>query len=546
MASVDFRTESDSMGEVKVCSTKYYGAQTQRSVQNFPICQNNAGHKMPKEVVEAMLYVKKAAALANKELMIKDPASTEFKKFSADIADKIVDAVDTILGLKDEQATRAKNNIPAGQNVFDWFYQTNFPLVVWQTGSGTQTNMNVNEVIASVANEKVTGQKGGKSPVHPNDHVNLGQSSNDTFPTAMNVATIILAYKKLLPTLVRFNNELAKKEEQFKNIVKIGRTHTQDATPVTLGQEFSGYKAQISSAIVNVSYGLDLVHVLAQGGTAVGTGLNSHIDFSETFAKKVTEITDFLKVREALAILDMARVLASDGFFKFKDTTGYHKVLSHWNGFFSHRTKGKFMAMATSDELVHFHGSLNTLACSVMKIANDIRFLASGPRSGLGEISLPENEPGSSIMPGKVNPTQCEALTMIACQVIGNNVAVTTGGMQGHFELNVFRPMIIRNVVESINLLSDGISSFIDNCLVGIEANEARIKQLLEQSLMLVTALNPFVGYDNAAKIAKNAHKKGTTLKESASELGFITPEGGEGKIKASEWEAIMDPRKMV
>ncbi len=546
MASVDFRTESDSMGEVKVCSTKYYGAQTQRSVQNFPICQNNAGHKMPKEVVEAMLYVKKAAALANKELMIKDPASTEFKKFSADIADKIVDAVDTILGLKDEQGTRAKNNIPAGQNVFDWFYQTNFPLVVWQTGSGTQTNMNVNEVIASVANEKVTGQKGGKSPVHPNDHVNLGQSSNDTFPTAMNVATIILAYKKLLPTLVRFNNELAKKEEQFKNIVKIGRTHTQDATPVTLGQEFSGYKAQISSAIVNVSYGLDLVHVLAQGGTAVGTGLNSHIDFSETFAKKVTEITDFLKVREALAILDMARVLASDGFFKFKDTTGYHKVLSHWNGFFSHRTKGKFMAMATSDELVHFHGALNTLACSVMKIANDIRFLASGPRSGLGEISLPENEPGSSIMPGKVNPTQCEALTMIACQVIGNNVAVTTGGMQGHFELNVFRPMIIRNVVESINLLSDGISSFIDNCLVGIEANEARIKQLLEQSLMLVTALNPFVGYDNAAKIAKNAHKKGTTLKESASELGFITPDGGEGKIKASEWEAIMDPRKMV
>ncbi len=547
MASVDFRTESDSMGEVKVCSTKYYGAQTQRSVQNFPICQNNAGHKMPKEVVEAMLYVKKAAALANKELMIKDPSSTEFKKFSADIADKIVDAVDTILGLKDEHGTRAKNNIPAEQNVFDWFYQTNFPLVVWQTGSGTQTNMNVNEVIASVANEKVTGQKGGKSPVHPNDHVNLGQSSNDTFPTAMNVATVLLAYKKLLPTLVRFNNELAKKEEQFKNIVKIGRTHTQDATPVTLGQEFSGYKAQISTACMNIADAMPQVHCLAQGGTAVGTGLNSHPDFSPVFAKKITEVTGFAKFYNDLGELEMARVLASDGTFKVKNSNMFQIQLNNWHtGFWSHRTKGKFMAMATSDELVHLHGSLNTLACSVMKIANDIRFLASGPRSGLGEISLPENEPGSSIMPGKVNPTQCEALTMIACQVIGNNVAVTTGGMQGHFELNVFRPMIIRNVMESINLLSDGISSFIDNCLVGIEANEARIKQLLEQSLMLVTALNPFVGYDNAAKIAKNAHKKGTTLKESASELGFITPDGGEGKIKASEWEAIMDPRKMV
>ena len=549
MANLDFRTESDSMGEVKVCSTKYYGAQTQRSVQNFPICQNNAGHKMPKEVVEAMLYVKKAAAIANKELMIKDPASTEFKKFSVDIADKIVNAVDTILGLANEAQIRQTNNIPAKQSIFDWFYQTNFPLVVWQTGSGTQTNMNVNEVIASVANEMVSGQKGGKSPVHPNDHVNLGQSSNDTFPTAMNVATVLLAYKKLLPTLVRFNNELAKKEEQFKNIVKIGRTHTQDATPVTLGQEFSGYKAQISTECVNVATGLSLVHVLAQGGTAVGTGLNSHIDFSEVFASKITQTVSFLQFYNDLAKLDMARVLASDGMFKVKDGSIIGCGMGKFGdkiGFFSHRTKGKFMTMATSDELVHFHGSLNTLACSVMKIANDIRFLASGPRSGLGEISLPENEPGSSIMPGKVNPTQCEALTMIACQVIGNNVAVTTGGMQGHFELNVFRPMIIRNVVESVNLLNDGINSFIDNCLVGIEANEARIKQLLDQSLMLVTALNPFVGYDNAAKIAKNAHKKGTTLKESAEELGFITQEGGEGKIKASQWNDIMDPRKMV
>lgn len=524
----DYRVESDSMGEIKVLSDRYYGAQTQRSIQNFPICTDNKGHRMPKEVIRAMLYVKKAAAITNKDLMLKDLKAAEFKKFSPDIADKIVDAVDTIL------------------DKFDWFYENEFPLVVWQTGSGTQTNMNVNEVIASVANEKITGQKGGKSPVHPNDHVNLGQSSNDTFPTAMNVATVIAAYTKLLPTLIRLNNELAKKEEQFKNIVKIGRTHTQDATPVTLGQEFSGYKAQISCACMNVTSSLVQVHILAQGGTAVGTGLNSHPDFSEVFAKNITKVVSFDEFYKNLGEINMARVLASDGFFKVSESNIFG-ILEKWkSGFWSHRTKGKFMAMATSDELVNFHGSLNTLAVSIMKIANDIRFLASGPRSGLGEISLPENEPGSSIMPGKVNPTQCEALTMIACQVIGNNVAVTTGGMQGHFELNVFRPMIIRNVIESTNLLNDGINSFIDQCLVGITANEDRIKQLLEQSLMLVTALNPYVGYDNAAKIAKNAHKKSTTLRESALELGFITAEGGEGKIKDSEWESIMDPRKMV
>lgn len=531
---MSYRIETDSMGEVKVPNDKHYAAQTVRSMMNFPICNTNAGHKMPKEVIEAMLYVKKAAAITNKELMKKDPSSTEFKKFSPEIADMIVDAVDAILA------------------DFDTFYEENFPLVVWQTGSGTQTNMNVNEVIASVANEKATGKKGGKSPVHPNDHVNLGQSSNDTFPTAMNVATVLLTYKKLLPTLVRFNNELAKKEKQFAHIVKIGRTHTQDATPVTLGQEFGGYKTQISTACMNVAYSLMFVHVLAQGGTAVGTGLNSHPDFSPTFAKNITKVVDFQKFYDDLANLDMARVLASDGFFKVKDSGIVGSGLGKFNdnnnipGFWAHRTKGKFMSMATADDLVQFHGSLNTLANSVMKIANDIRFLASGPRSGLGEISLPENEPGSSIMPGKVNPTQCEALTMIACQIMGNNVAVTVGGSNGHFELNVFRPMIIRNVVESINLLSDGINSFIDQCLVGIEANEARIKQLLEQSLMLVTALNPYVGYDNAAKIAKNAHKKGTTLRESATELGFITKDGGEGKIKESEWGMVMDPSKMV
>ncbi len=528
---MSFRVESDSMGEVQVPSNKHYGAQTVRSMQNFQICNTNAGHKMPKEVIEAMLYVKKAAAITNKELMAKDPTSTEFKKFSQDISDKIVDAVDTILA------------------DFETFYEENFPLVVWQTGSGTQTNMNVNEVIASVANEKATGKKGGKSPIHPNDHVNLGQSSNDTFPTAMNVATVLLTYKKLLPTLVKFNNELAKKEEEFAHIVKIGRTHTQDATPVTLGQEFGGYKAQISTACMNIAHALTFVHILAQGGTAVGTCLNSHPDFSEAFAKNITKVVGFQKFYDELGSLDMARVLASDGSFKVSDGgiigCGIGKFGNEL-GFYSHRTKGKFMAMATSDELVQFHGSLNTLAASVMKIANDIRFLASGPRSGLGEISLPENEPGSSIMPGKVNPTQCEALTMIACQIMGNNVAVTVGGSNGHFELNVFRPMIIRNVIETVNLLNDGINSFIDQCLVGIIANEDRIKQLLDQSLMLVTALNPYVGYDNAAKIAKNAHKKGTTLRESASELGFITKEGGEGLVRESDWLEIMDPRKMV
>jgi len=519
------------MGEVKVQNDKHYGAQAVRSMQNFPICNTNAGHKMPKEVIEAMLFVKKAAAITNKELMKKDPSSTEFKKFSPEIADKIVEAVDVILG------------------DFDNFYENHFPLVVWQTGSGTQTNMNVNEVIASVANEKVNGVKGGKSPIHPNDHVNLGQSSNDTFPTAMNIATVILTYKKLLPTLIRFNNELAKKEKEFSHIVKIGRTHTQDATPVTLGQEFSGYKAQISTACINISRSLIQVHVLAQGGTAVGTGLNSHPDFSEAFAKNITKVVGFDDFYNELGNVEMARVLSSDGFFKVKDGGIIGCGMGNFGdrvGFYSHKIKGKFMAMATSDELIEFHGSLNTLACSTMKIANDIRFLASGPRSGLGELSLPENEPGSSIMPGKVNPTKCEALTMIACQVIGNNVAVTTGGMQGHFELNVFRPMIIRNVVESINLLSDGITSFIDQCLVGIVANEARIKQLLEQSLMLVTALNPYLGYENCAKIAKNAHKKGTTLRQSATELGFVTKDGKNGTVVESDWDEIMDPSKMV
>ena len=488
----NFRLESDSFGEIKVPADAYYAAQTQRSRQNFPICNDNPGHKMPKEVIHAMLLIKKAAALTNKELMATDPTSDESKqssvalhvdgKFSPDLAEKIADAVDTILAR------------------FDWFYENHFPLVVWQTGSGTQTNMNVNEVIAGVANEKVSGKKGGKSPVHPNDHVNLGQSSNDTFPTAMHVATVLLTYEKLLPTLVRFANELGKKEKEFSDIVKIGRTHTQDATPVTLGQEFSAYKVQIEMAEKYISESLKSVCALAQGGTAVGTGLNCHPKFAENFAKKITEVAAQKNVK-----------------------------------FFTN--PNKFASLACNDELVNLSGTLNTLAVSVMKIANDIRFLASGPRSGLGEISLPENEPGSSIMPGKVNPTQCEALTMIAAQVMGNHVAVTVGGMSGHFELNVFRPMIIRNVVESLNLLSDGINSFIDQCLVGITANRERITQLLEQSLMLVTALNPYIGYDNAAKIAKKAHKEGTTLKAAALASGLVTSE------QFDEW---VDPRKMI
>jgi len=513
----NYRIETDSFGEIKVPAEAYYAAQTQRSIQNFPICNDNPGHKMPKEVVKAMVLVKKSAALANKEIMAKNPNATEFKKFSNDIADKITDACDIILA------------------DFDNFYENHFPLVVWQTGSGTQTNMNTNEVIASVANEKVNGEKGGKSPIHPNDHCNLGQSSNDTFPTAMHVATVLTTYEKLLPTLVRFANELGKKEAEFKDIVKIGRTHTQDATPVTLGQEFSAYKVQIQTASVFVSQAILYVTALAQGGTAVGTGLNCHPEFAEIFAKKITEVSGLKELHEKLLNLELGRTTLADGVWKVKDSNLASLGLKQADVFCTN--KNKFFALSCNDELVNFSGSLNSLATSVMKIANDIRFLASGPRSGLGEISLPENEPGSSIMPGKVNPTQCEALTMISCQIMGNHVAVTVGGSNGHFELNVFRPMIIRNVIESINLLNDGINSFIDQCLVGIEANHARITQLLEQSLMLVTALNPYIGYDNAAKIAKKAHKDGTTLKEASLELGLVSSE---------DFDKWVDPKKMI
>ncbi len=507
----NFRIESDSFGEIKVPADAYYAAQTQRSRQNFPIQSDNPGHKMPKEVIRAMLLIKKAAALANKELMAVDSKSDEFKKFSPEIADQIIFAVDEIL------------------KKFDWFYENHFPLVVWQTGSGTQTNMNVNEVIASVANEKVTGKKGGKSPIHPNDHVNLGQSSNDTFPTAMHVAAVLATYEKLLPTLIRFANELAKKEKEFADIIKIGRTHTQDATPVTLGQEFSAYCTQILGTIFYIENATNGVIHLAQGGTAVGTGLNCHPQFAEKFAEKISQISNISESIDEVAKLSKT---ITEKHWDFLAQTFANK----WTKNFV-TNPNKFSSLSNNDELVNFSGTLNTLAVAVMKIANDIRFLASGPRSGLGEISLPENEPGSSIMPGKVNPTQCEALTMISAQVMGNHVAVTVGGSNGHFELNVFRPMIIRNVIESLNLLNDGINSFIDQCLVGIEANRERITQLLEQSLMLVTALNPYIGYDNAAKIAKKAHKEGTTLKQAALSSGLVTEK------QFDEW---VDPKKMI
>ncbi len=485
MTDNKFRIETDSFGDINVPANAYYGAQTQRSTQNFAICIDNKGHKMPKEMVKAMLYVKKSAALTNKEIMLDNPGAKEYNKFSEKTANLIDQSVDKIL------------------SDFDNFYENHFPLVVWQTGSGTQTNMNCNEVIASVANEIATGQKGGKEPVHPNDHCNLGQSSNDTFPTAMHVMTLLTISEKLFPTLFNFYEALKNKEEEFKDIIKIGRTHTQDATPVTLGQEFSGYKYQIFSNILRLNDAIDGLLFLAQGGTAVGTGINSHKDFSEKFAQNITKITG---IKEKFAkIIKKANSYDDWADVKEKFTSRKDQFISSHN---------KFESLATCDALVNLSGCLNVIATSIMKIANDIRFLASGPRSGLGEISLPENEPGSSIMPGKVNPTQCEALTMISCQVIGNHTAITIGGTNGHFELNVFRPMVIYNILNSVNLISECLNSFIDKCLNGIQPNFDRINELLNNSLMLVTALNPHIGYDNAAKIAKKAHNDGTTLKE--------------------------------
>ena len=457
-----YRIEADTLGEIEVEESCYWGAQTQRSINNFKITDQ----KMPKEMIGALAIVKLCAARVHKTLGVLDDW----------VADPIISAAERIIN---------------GE------FDKNFPLVVWQTGSGTQSNMNMNEVIANICNEQITGKKGTKHPIHPNDHVNKGQSSNDTFPTAMHIATVIATNKKLLPALEKFHKILAQKASDWSKIVKIGRTHLQDATPITLGQEFSAYAFQIKSSIKRIKNSLEDVHYLAQGGTAVGTGINSHKMFAEKFASEVSKYTHY----------------------KF------------------HTAGNKFESLATSDALVEFSGSLNSLAVSLMKIANDIRHLASGPRCGIGEIKLPANEPGSSIMPGKVNPTQCEAITMAVCQVMGNHVAITVGGSNGHFELNVFRPMIIHNIMNSINLLGDSINSFVDKCVIGIEPDIERIIFLRDQSLMLVTALNPYIGYDNAALIAKTAYLENITLKEAAIKSGLISE---------SDFDKFVLPENMV
>ena len=456
------RSETDSFGALDVPNDKYWGAQTQRSLGNFKI----GIETMPKALIRALGIVKKSAALSNKDL----------DNLEADLADAIAKAAD---------------------DVIDGKLNDHFPLVVWQTGSGTQSNMNANEVISNRAIEILGGEIGSKSPVHPNDHVNRSQSSNDTFPTAMHIAAVEEIHKSLIPALKHLHKALDEKANSWNDIIKIGRTHCQDATPLTLGQEFSGYAAQIANGITRVELALPRMYALAQGGTAVGTGLNAKPGFAEKFAEHVANITglDFITA------------------------------------------PNKFEALAAHDAFVEMSGALNTIAVSLFKVANDIRLLGSGPRSGLGELSLPENEPGSSIMPGKVNPTQCEALTMVASQIMGNHTTITFAGSQGHFELNVYKPVMAYNLLQSIQLISDASISFTDNCVVGIKPNTEQIKQLMNRSLMLVTALAPKIGYDNATTIAKTAHKNGTTLKEEALNLGFVTSE---------EFDAIVRPEDMI
>ncbi|MDE2759951.1 MAG: class II fumarate hydratase [Paracoccaceae bacterium] len=458
----DFRIESDSFGELNVPADKYWGAQTQRSLMNFPIGKET----QPASIIRAFGIIKKSCALANMKCNLLDP--------------KIGNAI-----------CEAAELVSSGQ------MNDNFPLVVWQTGSGTQTNMNANEVIANLAIKSLDGKVGSKSPVHPNDHVNMSQSSNDTFPTAMHVATALLVNTELLPSLDLLNNALKKKCSEFEDIIKIGRTHTQDATPLTLAQEFSGYLRQVEQSEVRVRKALDSIYELAQGGTAVGTGLNTIEGWDKEVARNISELTSLPFVT----------------------------------------AENKFEALASHDAMVGMSSALRSTAVSLFKIANDIRFLASGPRSGLGELLLPENEPGSSIMPGKVNPTQTEALTMVCAQVMGNDAGVGFAGSQGHFELNVFKPMIAHNVIQSIQLLSDSTKSFVERCVSGIKANEARINFLMEESLMLVTALSPVIGYDKSTKVAKLAHSKGSTLKEAALELGYVTSE---------EFDRIVNPAQMV
>ncbi len=462
LMSEGMRQESDSFGVLDVPNNKYWGAQTARSLINFPIGRE----RFPSALIHALGVVKLAAAKVN----------MDEGRLPENLGKAICEAAtEVISGQLDEH----------------------FPLVIWQTGSGTQTNMNANEVIANRAIELLGGEIGSKSPVHPNDHVNMGQSSNDTFPTAMHIAAACEINKVLLPALIHLHDALEAKVAAFADIVKIGRTHTQDATPLTLGQEFSGYVAQLEYSKERIEQSLVGLYRLAQGGTAVGTGLNSTPEFAEAFAACVSSVTG---VPFVTAI-------------------------------------NKFEALATHDAAVFTHGALNTLAVSLMKIANDIRFLGSGPRSGLGELNLPANEPGSSIMPGKVNPTQCEAMTMVCAQVMGNQTTVSMAGATGHFELNVFKPVIANSLLQSISLLADSMRSFADRCVIGIEPNIERIEELMERSLMLVTALAPTIGYDKATEIAKAAHKNGTTLKEEALRLGYVT---------AEEFDSVVRPEKMV
>ncbi|MGZ6009082.1 MAG: class II fumarate hydratase [Rhizomicrobium sp.] len=456
------RTETDTFGPIEVAADKYWGAQAQRSLGNFKI----GWERQPLPIVRALGIVKRAAAETNMAL----------GRLDKTLGDAIV---------------------KAAQEVAEGKLDEHFPLVVWQTGSGTQSNMNANEVISNRAIEMLGGEMGSKKPVHPNDHVNMSQSSNDTFPTAMHIACAEQIVHDLLPALKHLHGALAKKQDEFKDIIKIGRTHTQDATPLTLGQEFSGYAAQVANGIERIEMTLPKLMQLAQGGTAVGTGLNAPVGFAEKVAAKIAKITG------------MAFTSAPN----------------------------KFEALAAHDAMIFAHGAINTVAASLFKIANDIRLLGSGPRSGLGELSLPENEPGSSIMPGKVNPTQCEAMTQVCAQIFGNHSTLTFAGSQGHFELNVYNPVMAYNFLQSVRLMSDAAVSFTDHCVSGIEARRDNIKAGLERSLMLVTALAPKIGYDAAAKIAKTAHKNGTTLKEEALKTGLVT---------AAEFDAIVRPEDMI
>jgi len=456
------RIESDTFGEIEVPSDRYWGAQAERSLGNFKI----GWERQPAPVVRALGIVKRAAAETNMALGRLDP--------------KLGDAI-----------------VKAAQEVIEGKLDDHFPLVVWQTGSGTQSNMNANEVISNRAIEMLGGVMGSKKPVHPNDHVNMSQSSNDTYPTAMHIACAEEIHHRLLPALQALRNALNDKAHAWARIIKIGRTHTQDATPLTLGQEFSGYTRQVENGIARIEQSLPALMQLAQGGTAVGTGLNAPKGFAEQVAERIAAITK-LPFRTA---------------------------------------PNKFEALAAHDAMVFSHGAINTVAASLFKIANDIRFLGSGPRSGLGELALPENEPGSSIMPGKVNPTQCEAMTQVCVQIFGNNAALTFAGSQGHFELNVYNPVMAYNFLQSVRLMADAAKSFTENCVIGIEPRHDNIKAGLERSLMLVTALAPKIGYDNAAKIAKTAHKNGTTLREEAVGGGYVTDK---------EFDEIVRPEKMV